>query len=149
MQNCGLKILVTICDQGQPKQSAINCLLKESTKSYIEKGQEVKRRIVFRNEEIIPLYNPPHLIKGVRNNMITKNLIWEVNGEVLVAKWKHIKEAYFNDAACGELRVLHKITDLHVIPAKIKKMKVCYATQVLSHSMASMISLLIKSGNFL
>jgi hypothetical protein len=76
--------------------------------------------------------------------MITKNLIWEVNGEILVAKWKHIKEAYFNDAACGELRVLHKITDLYVIPEKIKKM-----TQVLSHSMASTISLLVKIGNFL
>jgi hypothetical protein len=35
IQNCGLKILVTICDQGQPNQLAIHFLLKESKK----KGQ--------------------------------------------------------------------------------------------------------------
>jgi hypothetical protein len=63
IQNCGLKILVTICNQGQPNQSAINFLLKECTKSYTEKGQEVKRTIVLGNEEIIPLYDTPHLIK--------------------------------------------------------------------------------------
>jgi hypothetical protein len=143
-----LKIVTTICDQGrQPNQAAINILLKESDK---ERGQQSRRRIItVENQSIIPLYDPPHLIKGIRNNLLTKNLIWEVDGEILTAKWKHITKTYHHDEACGELRPLHKITDLHVIPEKIAKMKVCYATQVLSHSMASTIALLVRSGNFL
>lgn len=148
IQNCGFKILVTICDQGQPNQAAINSLLKESKQRYIHKGMEPKRRILLGDQEIIPLYDTPHLIKCIRNNLLTKNLVWKTSEEILVANWKHIIDAYYSDQTCGELRALHKITDLHVIPEKIQKMKVCYATQVLSHSMASTITLLVKSSKY-
>jgi hypothetical protein len=147
VQNCGLTIIATVCDQGQTNQAGVNLLLKESSKIYVENKQEILRRIILQNKEIIPLFDTPHLIKGIRNNMITKYLVWEVNGEILTAKWDHIVEAYLSDSACGELRALHKITDLHVISEKIQKMKVSYATQVLSHSMASTITLLVNSGN--
>jgi hypothetical protein len=70
----------------------------------------------------------------------------EVNGEILSAKWNHIVEVYFNDAAWSELRTLHKITDMHVMPDRIQKMS--NAIQVLSHYMVSTIALLVNSGNF-
>jgi hypothetical protein len=39
------------------------------------------RRIIVENDEIVPLlFDPPHMIKGVRNNLITKNLIWDWKG---------------------------------------------------------------------
>jgi hypothetical protein len=145
-KNCGLTIIATVFDQGQTNQAGVNLLLKESSKIYVENNQEILRRIIFQNQEIIPLFDTPHLIKGIRNNMITKYLVWKVNGEILSAKWDHIVEAYLSDSACDELRALHKITDLHVMPEKIQKM-VSYATQVLSHSMASTITLLVNSGN--
>jgi hypothetical protein len=146
VQNCGLKIIATICDQGQPNQAAINTLLKDSKNIYTEKNQPVKRKLIIDNQEIVPLFDVPHLIKGIRNNLLTKDLVWEVDGHILRAKWQHIIEAYFNDTACGEFRALFKITDFHVLPHKIHKMKVCYATQVLSHSMATAISSFIKQG---
>ncbi|KAJ3661783.1 hypothetical protein Zmor_006167 [Zophobas morio] len=96
---------------------------------------------MVQEQEIIPLYDEPHLIKGIRNNMLTKNLVWEVDGEILIAKWDIIVEVYGNDSACGELRALYKITHLHVMPNRIPKMKVSYATQVLCYSMASTIKL--------
>jgi hypothetical protein len=72
VQNCGLKIVTTICDQGrQANQAAINILLKESDK---ERGQQSRRRIItVENQSIIPLYDPPHLIKGIRNNLLFIN----------------------------------------------------------------------------
>jgi hypothetical protein len=71
VQNCGLKIVTTICDQGrQANQAAINILLKESDK---ERGQQSRRIITVENQSIIPLYDPPHLIKGIRNNLLFIN----------------------------------------------------------------------------
>lgn len=43
--------------------------------------------------EIIPLYDPPHLIKGIRNNLLTKDLIisGENNEPDKIASWDVIK----------------------------------------------------------
>ncbi|XP_023312155.1 uncharacterized protein LOC108913363 [Anoplophora glabripennis] len=69
-------------------------------------------------------------------------------GKQICAKWNHIQDAYEMDNTSGKFRILHKLTDYHVVPSKLasKKMKVSYAAQVLSHSMASMIHLLTQKG---
>ncbi|KAF9405327.1 hypothetical protein HW555_013897 [Spodoptera exigua] len=60
----GLRVIATVCDQGATNR---------------HNGRTSKRRKVEKNktfevdgEEIIPLYDPPHLIKGIRNNLIIK-----------------------------------------------------------------------------
>jgi hypothetical protein len=63
-------------------------LLRESSKIYIENNQQIERKIIL--QEITPLIDTPHLIKGIRNYRITKDLVWEVNGEILSVKWDHI-----------------------------------------------------------
>jgi hypothetical protein len=63
-------------------------LLRESSKIYIENNQQIERKIIL--HEITPLFDTPHLIKGIRNYRITKDLVWEVNGEILSVKWDHI-----------------------------------------------------------
>lgn len=40
------------------------------------------------------------------------------------AKWQDIVDVYNADSKHGESRILHKLTDQHVIREKIKKMKV-------------------------
>jgi hypothetical protein len=67
-------------------------LLRESSKIYIENSQQIERKII--------LYR------------ITKDLVWEVNEEMLSVKLDHIVKVY--DSAWGELRALHKITDMHL-----------------------------------
>jgi hypothetical protein len=124
IQKCGLKIIATICDQGTANQAGINTLLNESRSIYNSRKLPVKRRIIVQNEEIIPLFDTPHLLKGIRNNLLTKDLIWECNGEIVKGEWNHILQAYLTDQPCGDLRALPKINDLHVIPEKIPKMKV-------------------------
>lgn len=69
------------------------------------------------------IYDPPHLIKGVRNNFLTKDII--MSGDER-ATWKDIVDVYTTDCRHAQARLLHKLNDEHVIPEKIKKMKVCF-----------------------
>lgn len=38
------------------------------------------------NKEIVPLYDPPHLLKEIRNNLMTKDLTFTLNDTKRVAK---------------------------------------------------------------
>lgn len=81
------------------------------------------------------IFDPPHLIKGIRNNFLNKDMMFKGN----IARWSDIVEVYKNDCHVGEIRMLHKLTDEHVIPDKIRKMKVKNCTQVLSERTAAML----------
>jgi hypothetical protein len=92
----------------------LNLLLRESSKMYIENSQQIERKIILQDQEITPLFDTPYLIKGIRNYRITKDLVWEVNEEILSVKLDHIVKVYLYDSAWGELRALHKITDMQI-----------------------------------
>lgn len=66
------------------------------------------------------IYDPCHLIKGLRNNFLTKNISFSRK----IATWLDIVDVYKTDCQHTESRLLHKLNDEHVIPDKIKKMKV-------------------------
>lgn len=68
------------------------------------------------------IYDPPHLIKGLRNNFLTKNVKYEGK----ISKWDDIVNVYKTDCNHAQMRLLPKLNDEHVIPEKIKKMKVNY-----------------------
>jgi hypothetical protein len=87
--------------------------LRESSKIYIENSQQIERKIILQDQEITPLFDTPYLIKGIRNYRI-KDLVWEVNEEILSVKLDHIVKVYLSDSASGELRALHKITDMQI-----------------------------------
>jgi hypothetical protein len=91
-------------------------VLRESSKikKKKKKNQQIERKIILQDQEIRPLFDTRHLIKGIRNNRITKDLVWEVNEETLSVKLDHIVKVYLYDSAWGEceLRALHKITDM-------------------------------------
>jgi hypothetical protein len=95
-------------------------LLKESSKIYIENNQQIERKIILQDQEITPLFDTPHLIKGIRNYRITKDLIWEVNEEILSVILDHIVKVYLYDSAWANYGHADKIQ------------KMSYATQVLS-----------------
>jgi hypothetical protein len=89
-------------------------LLRESSKIYIENNQQIERKIILQDQAITPLFDTPHVINGIRNYRITKDLVWEVNEEILSVKLDHIVKVYLYDSAWGELRALHKITDMQI-----------------------------------
>lgn len=99
------------------------------------------------NATIVPLYDSPHLIKGFRNNMLTKDVEvkWSNDGPAQIASWDVIKTAWLIDKKLNTIRpTLTKLTKEHIIENKIKKMRVKHATQVLSGSVASCIETLTR-----
>uniref|UniRef100_A0A2A4JPP6 THAP-type domain-containing protein n=1 Tax=Heliothis virescens TaxID=7102 RepID=A0A2A4JPP6_HELVI len=137
LHNIGLRVLATICDQGTTNVSAINLLIKETKTKYVRKNEELYSEIFEVDDEVvIPLYDPPHLIKGIRNNLLSKNLICSINGSIKIAKWEHIVKLYNEDPAYKGIKLVNKLTDCHINPDKFQKMKVKYATQVLSRKVA-------------
>lgn len=147
-QTIGLKVVATICDQGANNQAAINHLISKTKECYARKSQ-VFDEYVFEIDEqkVIPIYDIPHLFKGLRNNLLKNPLRFEENGEEKIAKWEHIYMAYKMDPYLGNLRLMPKITDRHVDPEKVNKMKVSCCTQVFSHSVAAAINVFAFSGN--
>ena len=61
--------------------------LRENNSVFFSAG-----KIEIYGQQIIPLYDPPHLLKGIRNNLLTKNI--EVVFENLVNREHKNKESY-------------------------------------------------------
>ncbi|KOB58244.1 Uncharacterized protein OBRU01_25365 [Operophtera brumata] len=147
LQNAGLKVLATVCDQGSNNRQAIKCLMTEARGSYLRRGETPKDNVFLVNDaEIVPLYDPPHLLKGIRNNLLSKNLQFEMDGRAKLAQWHHLELLHKENPGYKGIRLVPKLTDAHIIPNKIGKMKVKHASQVFSATVASNMGYLADKG---
>nr|XP_049704773.1 uncharacterized protein LOC126056285 [Helicoverpa armigera] len=143
----GLKVVSVTCDQGTSNIAAINLLIKETKEKYLRNNKEYKEGFFEINDTIIyPIFDPPHLIKGMRNNLITKNLECYMDGKKRTAKWAHLEALYKNGPGFKGLRLIPKLTARHVIPNLIPKMKVKYATQVFSKTVSVAMGFIAEIG---
>ncbi|KAJ8974299.1 hypothetical protein NQ317_009539 [Molorchus minor] len=141
----GMTVVATVCDQGTNNRSAIDSLVTET------KNKTGTPHYVFDVDEnrIVPLFDVPHLLKALRNILLTKDIHFiNKDGKKRVAKWEHIQQTWYLDGYSGDLRAMPKITEFHVIQSKIKKMKVSVAAQVFSRSVAAAMNLLISNNKF-
>ena len=77
------------------------------------------------------IYDPPHLIKTVRNNILNcKKRLWNKS----YFGWNVVKEIIEEDLLLGDLRFFPKLTAVHANPSSYEKMKVSVAAQTLSHT---------------
>lgn len=134
----GLKVVATTCDQGATNIAAINQLINETKADYLRKRKEFKGGFFeIDNEQIFPVFDPPHLMKGIRNNLMTKNLEWNgMDGKKRTAKWEHLVALYQKGPGYKGVRLVPKLTARHVIPNLVPKMKVKYSTQVFSRTVS-------------
>lgn len=88
--------------------------------------------------KIVHILYVPHLMKCIRNNLLTKDLVFCMDGNEGRAKWSHIREVYEIDNAIPDCKMLPRLTDRHVVPEKILKMKVKCVTQVFSQRVSSL-----------
>jgi len=135
-----------VCNQASTNVAAINKLRAEINAKYLRIGQE-NRLFGFEisNREIIPLFDPPHMLKCLRNNLLTKNLKFICKDKVQrVAKWSHITQLYEMDKSESVIgdRMNPKLTDAHIYGDKMKKMKVSHAAQVFSQRVGSIMKVL-------
>lgn len=145
-------VVATVCDQGRSNVGAIN-ILKTETKNYHFQQNNEYRDDIYEVEfkhlsgrveriPIVHLFDVPHLIKCTRNNLLTKNLTFVTDGVQRVATWEHLIELYQTDSIIPDTKMLPRLTDNHVIPQQIPKMKVRYATQVFSQRISAVINFL-------
>jgi len=86
---------------------------------------------------------------GIRNNLLTKNLIFTIDNITYEAKWQHIIDLYRKDSEMENMKMLPRLTDNHVIPQKISKMKVKCAAQVFSQRVSSLMAFLACKYNII
>ncbi|KAF2890146.1 hypothetical protein ILUMI_16027, partial [Ignelater luminosus] len=128
--------------------AAIKHLVRETRENKLRMGQEMDSsefNFEINSQKIFPLYYVPHLIKCMRNSLLKNNLIFYTNGIKRTAKWDHLYTAYKMDPYFGSLRSMPKLTDAHVNPEKIAKIKVSCCTQAMSRTSAIAINFMAHS----
>lgn len=118
---CWYVMLSMLCKHGA---AAVNRLVKEKNSKH-KSGSLLEYSV--NNQDIVHSNDNPHnMIKGVPNNLQTKNIIHYVNYEREAtntisdtASWDDVFEMFSYDRS-GGIRLLPKITDEHINPMKRK-----------------------------
>ena len=127
----GLDVRLVVCDQGATNRSLASALgISPKTPFFIHHT----RKIHF-------MYDPPHLLKSLRNNLKTYD--FNVGGHPV--KWEYIEGLYKFDAS-HRIKLAPRLTERHIVLPCFSKMKVKLASQIFSHSVASGINLLTSLG---
>lgn len=141
--------MVSTCDQVRVNLKAVDQLMDPNCvgkKPKTPTGGLLTYKI--RDTTIIHIFDPPHLIKGIRNNLMTKNLShyvrkrWNISENdfnknlheqsPLTASWDDVRDLY-HFSSRGSTKLLPKISKEHIDPKK-RKMKVSVAAQVFSET---------------
>ena len=130
-----IKIHVIVCDQGTTNQSMFNSLGISPDKQYFDMNIDGVSHRVFCT------YDPPHVIKAIRNNLINYKLSYNENEKEYVADWNDVKLTFEKDQQ-ERITMIPKISSKHVNPNNFQKMKVSYAVQVFSHSFSCAMKML-------
>lgn len=139
-----MKIIGSVCDQTATNAGAVNKLAYPGRQRVVQEGQLISYAID--GNTIIHCFDPPHILKVIRNNLQSKDLIhsisdvwnYKISGNEpsknieKTASWNDVKQFY--DIQTQNMSgLLRKITDEHVNPKKLK-MKVYVAAQVFSNT---------------
>ena len=146
-QSIGVHVVSTVCDQMSTNCAAISALREKSRRDAALKGEEF-RGFGFRvNDEIIPIFDPPHLIKGLRNNLHLHDVCFSWQNAQHTASWSHISQLYELDVGDYDTKTLPHLTEAHV--SNLKKMKVKLAAQVLSKRVSSQLQFASRLGKYI
>lgn len=130
----GALVRVIICDQGSG-----NC------KAFSELGIAVtKPFFMYGDRKIYAMYDTPHLFKSIRNALINNNFICPEG----IVSWDVIRDLSDMDRKSSATRACLKLTDKHINPGHFDKMKVRYAVQILSNSVADAITTVWENNLF-
>lgn len=151
----GLKVLVSTCDQVSVNVKAIRHLMGPN---FVNSSAGELLSYEIQGTVIVHCFDPPHLIKGIRNNLMTKTLKHRIT-----ARWnlsttgfrKSVKKQKLRSASWDQVERFYryslkrstksKLTEEHIKPNKLK-MKVSVATQIFSQTCGSMMLKYADSG---
>lgn len=129
----GLEVIAIVCDQGPNNRKCYSQLGVTEHTPYFE----------LNKHNIFALYDPPHLIKSVRNNLLSGDLETPDG----IASWAILKELYEYEQNCST-KLCPKLTSRHIYPNAFEKMRVKLATQALSRTVAAGIKTMHEFGTF-
>jgi len=93
-------------------------------------------------QKLFLIYDMPHLIKSIRNNLLDGNI--KIENKLI--SFSDIKRAYEMDIKSKTARAMCKITPAHIAPNAFQKMSCKLAIQILSRSVAASIKTCIATG---
>ncbi len=124
LEDAGLDVRVLCADQGSNFTALFGLLGVTIEKPYF----------VHRGKKIFCMADVPHLLKNTRN-CLSKNTIETSTG---TAEWSVITDFYEKDKSMSDARMAPKLTKKHFdLQAFGMKMKVKWASQVLSHTVSA------------
>lgn len=115
MLGAGLRPLAVVMDQGANNQAAYKLLGVTSEKPYFY-VDDIK---------IYALYDPPHLLKNIRNNFKSKGFIVDEKP----VRWEHVVQLYNHDQS-KPIRMVPKLKGKHLELPAFSSMSVPLAAQV-------------------
>jgi hypothetical protein len=124
LQEIGLCVKAVVCDQNSTNRSAFSQLGVSQNRPYFLDSKEQK---------IHALFDVPHLLKSIRNNLLTHNFSFENK----TISFNDVKKLFELDSNSTTTRAVPKLSPAHIKPSNFQKMNVALAAQVLSHSVAA------------
>ena len=129
VHSVGLDIKATACDQGSANRTALASL-----------GVTVEKPFILRQlRTIYCMYDVPHLVKSVRNNLLNKDFV--IGSDTI--SWGALRELRTVESNSVS-RAAPKLTDRHIYPNNFERMTVSLATQVFSNT----VSAALNTGKF-
>lgn len=131
MKNSGATVHALVTDMGSNFQQLSRHLgiSKENAKFSVN------------GDEIVYIFDTPHLLKATRNNLLKYNLQFDNK----VASWSHIVQFYEKDSRQW-IKAAPKLSKIHIEPNNFQRMKVKYAAQVFSNRVAAGMCTQISAG---
>ena len=122
LQECGINVCALVCDQGANNIRLFSLLGATSANPYFTKN----------DKKIYTIYDPPHLLKSLRRNLMKHNLV-VTSG---IVSFDHVIQFYNYDKT-KQRRLAPKLTDNHVYAEGLQSMKVSLASQIFSNTVAA------------
>ena len=132
LKDIGLTVGIVICDQGSNNQ---NLFVRQLG---VKPG---KPYFFCQGAKVYTMYDPPHLIKSVRNNFKKHGFTLDEND----IKWQHLSSFYDADSS-KPIRLAPKLKKKHIELPPFSPLRVRLATQVLSHSVAAGMAVMTQWG---
>lgn len=132
IEEAGLRLVAITCDQGVNNQRLYSMLNVSESSPFVQ----------HKGHKIFTLFDTPHLLKSVRNNLKKYKVIFE---NQKMAQWRHIEEFFTIDSA-QKYCVAPRLTKAHMETSGLSSMHVNLAAQILNHSVAAGICLLTATG---
>jgi hypothetical protein len=127
----GLQPTSIVCDQGTQNRRMFSLL----------GGTEENPSTIICDKKLYLIYDMPHLLKSVRNNLLSGNI--KVGNKII--SFGDIQKTYEIDKK-NTIRAMCKITPTHLSPNPFQKMSCKLAVQLLSKSVSAAIKTCVSTG---